>query len=114
MAQRTVVHLIDDLDGGVADETLEFGLEGSIYEIDLSSEHANELRDCLVQYVLVARRKTTRSAPPIAQRHGAATPPSRNTARAARAWALQQGIDVNERGRVPYGIIDQYLAATSN
>ena len=36
MAQQTTVTLTDDLDGGKAAETVTFGLDGRIYEIDLS------------------------------------------------------------------------------
>ena len=36
MAQRVQIKLIDDLDGADADETVSFGLDGVVYEIDLS------------------------------------------------------------------------------
>ena len=37
MAQKITVALEDDLDGGPADETVRFGLDGAEYEIDLST-----------------------------------------------------------------------------
>jgi hypothetical protein len=37
--------LVDDLDGGEADETVKFALEGVQYEIDLSKKNATKLRD---------------------------------------------------------------------
>ena len=38
MAQKTVVSLIDDLDGeSEADETVEYALDGVTYEIDLAA-----------------------------------------------------------------------------
>ena len=40
MAKETVIKLVDDLDGGVAHETVWFGLDGQTYEIDLSSKNA--------------------------------------------------------------------------
>ena len=40
MAQRVQTLLIDDLDGGEAEGTVRFGLDGAEYEIDLSAEHA--------------------------------------------------------------------------
>lgn len=43
MAQRTTVMLVDDLDGSNADESLEFGLDGASYEIDLTDVHAGAL-----------------------------------------------------------------------
>ena len=36
MAQRVQIILEDDYDGGSADETVSFGLDGAEYEIDLS------------------------------------------------------------------------------
>jgi nucleoid-associated protein Lsr2 len=36
MARQTTVRFVDDLDGSEATGTVEFGLEGRSYEIDLS------------------------------------------------------------------------------
>ena len=38
---------IDDLDGSAAEGTVLFGLDGTEYEIDLNTRHAQELRDAL-------------------------------------------------------------------
>ena len=68
MAQRTQVLLIDDLDGSSADETLNFGLDGAAYEIDLSTANAGLLRKALADYVAAGRRVTTSRArlpPPV-------------------------------------------------
>ncbi|MEU0092949.1 Lsr2 family protein, partial [Kribbella sp. NPDC006257] len=54
MAQRVQVVLEDDLDGGKADETVTFGLDGSTYEIDLSKKNAAKLRDALAGITMVA------------------------------------------------------------
>src|SRR5689334_12316647 len=56
VAQQTKVLLIDDLDGGDADETITFSLGGTAYEIDLSTQHAQELRTKLEKYTSKARR----------------------------------------------------------
>lgn len=42
MAQKVLVSLVDDLDGSEAEETVEFGLDGVSYQIDLSGENAEE------------------------------------------------------------------------
>ena len=44
MAKETITRLVDDIDGGVAHETVRFGLDGVLYEIDLSSRNAKKLR----------------------------------------------------------------------
>jgi Lsr2 len=56
MAQRVQTLLIDDLDGGEAEGTIRFGLDGAEYEIDLSAGHADALRRALAPYVSAARR----------------------------------------------------------
>jgi len=39
--------LEDDLEGGKADETVKFALDGIQYEIDLSEKNAQKLRDAV-------------------------------------------------------------------
>ena len=45
MAQKVQVILVDDIDGGAADETVSFSLDGVSYEIDLSTKNAASFRD---------------------------------------------------------------------
>ena len=47
MAQKVQTLFIYDLDGSEADGTVRFGLDGTEYEIDLNTDHAQELRDAL-------------------------------------------------------------------
>ena len=57
MAKKVTVTLVDDFDGaGAADETVEFGLDGVTYEIDLSTKNAAKLRNDLKQWVAAGRR----------------------------------------------------------
>ena len=56
MAQRVQIILEDDYDGGTAEETVSFALDGAEYEIDLSSKNASGLRDALAPWVAHARR----------------------------------------------------------
>jgi hypothetical protein len=107
MAQRIQTLLIDDLDGGEADGTVRFGLDGAEYEIDLSAAHNDELRKALQQYLAHARRTggTSKSAA-RARRGGAAV----DTAK-VREWAKEQGIEVKDRGRVPANVVEQYQTA---
>lgn len=51
MAKTVIVKLTDDIDGGDADETIRFGLDGRFYEVDLSTENASKLRDALKPYI---------------------------------------------------------------
>ena len=107
MAQRVTVELEDDIDGGPADETLRFGLDGSDYEIDLSKRNASTFRRQMAPYVDHAR-KAGRGQ----RRRPARTPSSRERSGDIRAWARAQGIAVSERGRIPASVVEQYEAAT--
>jgi hypothetical protein len=111
MAQKVQTLLIDDLDGGQADDTVRFGLDAAEYEIDLSAKHAEAMRKALEPYVSAARRASG----------SAARRPGRNGRRAAtagpdstavREWAKAQGIEVKDRGRVPAELIVKFKAAT--
>ncbi len=44
MATRIAIVVEDDLDSGPADQTLEFGLDGTKYVIDLSARNAARFR----------------------------------------------------------------------
>lgn len=109
MAQKVEVLLIDDLEGGSADETVRFGLDGVAYEIDLSDGNAARLREALTPYVQRARKATTRATRPRSSRSRASS--SRQESAEIRSWAKQQGISVNERGRIPGWIVEKYRAA---
>lgn len=60
MASKTVVELFDDLDGGRADETVTFALDGVEYEIDLSKANATALRNVFTAYIEHGHRVTNR------------------------------------------------------
>ncbi|RIJ77054.1 Lsr2 family protein [Nakamurella silvestris] len=112
MAKQTTVTLIDDLDGGKAEETIRFGLEGNQYEIDLSKKNAAALRKALAPYKDAARPARD-AAPKRAYRaRGTAAPASRKTELAAvREWAEANGIVVAARGRIAANVIEQFEAA---
>lgn len=101
MAKKMTVTLIDDLNGGPATETIEFGIDGVTYEVDLNAENAEELRGFLVPYITPARRvggrkkSTTSSA-------------RRSDLDDIRAWGRANGYRVSDRGRVSADVIDAY------
>ncbi len=110
MAQKVQVLLVDDIDGGTADETVSFALDGVSYEIDLTTEHATELRDALATWVGHARKIGGRTAGRGASA-GAARPRRASDAGAVRAWAKENGFEVSERGRISAEIREAYDAA---
>ena len=115
MAQRVQVLLVCDLHGDEtpAGETVEFGIDGSTYEIDVCEQHAGELRDRLAAYVGVARRAGGRSASAGSSRAGRRRRRSSGSGEAARIreWARSQGLAVPERGRIPAELAEQYARA---
>ncbi|QVQ50963.1 Lsr2 family protein [Spiractinospora alimapuensis] len=108
MAQKVQVLLVDDLDGGEAEETVQFAVDGSAYEIDLSGKNAAKLRETLAPYVEVARKaQTSKGRRGRLQR----SQPSRERSAEIRKWAKEHGKQVNERGRIPQSIVAEYEAA---
>ncbi len=109
MAQKVQVILVDDIDGGAADETVSFSLDGVSYEIDLSTANAAAFRDSLAQYVGTARkigRSTAgRSAGSNGRRRSSG---GDNRTAQIREWARSNGHPVNERGRIPATIVEAY------
>ncbi|MEY9214634.1 Lsr2 family protein [Thermobifida halotolerans] len=107
MAQKVQVLLIDDLDGGEAEETVSFGIDGSTYEIDLSGDNAARLRAALAPFVEAARKAPAKRA---AGRGKQRTAPNRDRSAEIRAWAKAAGKQVSDRGRIPQAIVDEYHA----
>jgi nucleoid-associated protein Lsr2 len=113
MAQKTIVQLIDDLDGSSSDsiETVTFGLDGVTYEIDLSDDNAGHLRDSLAQFISSARRTGGRAKRGTVTVAGAASNGSgrsREQTQAIREWAKKNGHDVSDRGRIPAAVIEAF------
>jgi hypothetical protein len=113
VAQKVQVVLVDDLDGGPADETVTFSLDGVSYEIDLTHDNAAALRDLLAPYVGHGRRvggprRSSASRGSSRSTSGGGTDPA-----VIREWARSQGHQVNERGRISAELRAMYDAAHS-
>jgi len=109
MAQKVLVELIDDLDGGKAAETVTFGLDGRSYDIDLSGKNAKALRKALEPFVDSARRAGNGKQTGNGARKAAAR--GRSTTQDVREWARLAGIEVAERGRISADVVAQFEAA---
>lgn len=108
MARKTTVELIDDINGEVASDTITFGVDGVDYEIDLTTENAEKLRDELSTWVEKARRVGGRKRP------GGVGGAARGSGDAAkvREWARENGYEVPDRGRIPSEIREAYESGT--
>lgn len=114
MAQKVQVILVDDVDGGEADETVSFSLDGVSYEIDVSEDNAQALRDALAPWVGHARRVSGRSGgrgrggSGRGRAGGAGGSGGRPDLSAVRAWARENGFQVSDRGRVSSEVMSAY------
>lgn len=109
MAKKVTVTLVDDFDDSkTADETVEFGVDGVTYEIDLSSKNADKLRDDVAKWAEHARRVGGRK-----RAKGITTKASvdREQTAAIRDWARRNGHQVSSRGRIAAGVVDAYNEA---
>lgn len=104
MSQRIRVDLIDDLDGSRAEESVEFALDGVSYIIDLSADNAAKFRDTLSTWTTAARRAGGRRS---RHRHITTGP----SAGEIRRWAHEQGMEISERGRIPFEVREAYAKA---
>ena len=124
MAQQTTVRFVDDLDGSEASGTVDFGLDGRRYEIDLSEANAMRLREALAPFVGAARtaggrRSAGRSAgrgrsarPSVAALQSTPARSTREETAVIRQWARDHGHQVSDRGRISKSIMAAYQAAS--
>ncbi|GLY95871.1 Lsr2 family protein [Actinoplanes sp. NBRC 103695] len=111
MARQVITTLIDDLDGKKADRTVEFSLDGASYTIDLSDANAGKLRKALDPFITAGTRVGRGGAVRVRASSGGRTATSRDENKAIREWALANGHQISERGRIPQGVSDAYRAA---
>lgn len=134
MAKRTIVQLVDDLDGrDIPDgggERVDFAVRGVRYRIDLSAANVAKFEKALAPFVAAAlkanghngksnpRRRRPRRAPrsgrasagSAATLNGSAGA-SRESLGAIRTWARKQGHSVSDRGRIPAVVVAAFDAA---
>ncbi|MFF5174533.1 Lsr2 family protein [Micromonospora sp. NPDC000089] len=112
MARKVITVLTDDLDGGKADRTVEFSLDGVAYTIDLSDENAGTLRKTLDPYISAGRRMGRGAVEPARPARRPTRPGvsgmDREQNRAIREWAGKNGYEISERGRIPVSVVEAW------
>jgi len=111
MAKQTIVQLIDDIDGGPADETVQFSIDGNAYEIDLNARNAARLRDAIAPFVGGARRASRAGSSAYSTPRRRPARGDREQTQAIREWARSNGHKIGEKGRIPATILEAYHAA---
>lgn len=115
MAKQVLTRLIDDLDGGDAEETVSFAFDGNSYEIDLSGSNAAEFRKLMDRYLhagtRIGRFGANAQLIPTRPTRGSAAASStlnREMNTKIREWAARNGFQVSERGRIPTHVVDAF------
>ena len=111
MAQKVLVEILDDIDGTPAAQTVQFGLHGVTYEIDLSDDNATVLRNELARYIDAGRRIGGRKVRVATGQSTTTTSSDRERNQQIRAWANANGYEVSERGRLSSEVIAAYEQA---
>jgi hypothetical protein len=118
MAKKKVEVLVDDLDGSPAAETVRLGWNGQWRELDLSKRNSATLSRALERYWNAGRPAST---PATQRRRRSARPRTGGVSRSSkqsrdpkviRAWAIDNGVAVPTRGRIPRSVELQYQEAT--
>ena len=106
MARKTVMIVVDDVDGQQLQdfETVRWSLDGKNYEFDTSAENAAAFREHVEQYRRLSRRVKS-GARPASQTKGVV---NGHSVAVVRAWALDNGYQVSDRGRIPAEVVQAY------
>ena len=108
MARQIITVLTDDLDGGDADGTVEFGLDGVTYTIDLSEKNAQTLRTAVQPFVDAGRRVSGDGARGGRRRLVQEPRSRREENQVIREWASRNGHALSQRGRIPSSVVQAY------
>lgn len=130
MARKLIqyIEITDDFDrDSPADETVEIALDGQVYELDLSSVRAKEIREFLHPYVEVAHeqwkmppRKKKRGKSVTAQALTETPKPKSDYASAKRdkeardkirSWAEGVGWELAKTGKIPVDVLREFMEA---
>jgi len=111
MAQRTTIQLVDDIDGKVLREgqgqTVTFALDGTTYEIDLSTRNAEKFRGLFQDYIAAGRKISGGRS----RRGSSSSTTTRDyDPKAVRKWAASNKVDVPTHGRIPREVLERFRA----
>lgn len=117
MARKTLVQLVDDLDGSPIAEgegrTVAITLDGASYELDLSTAHADELDELLEPYLSAARKVGRKTPGRATSSSSSSSAPKSDPSelQKIREWAKENGHAVSDRGRISSVVREAYDAA---
>lgn len=111
MAKKIVI--LDDLDDSKeADETLLYLVDGEYWEIDLAADNAEEFREAFSRYLRVSRPVAAKDAVRRIVANATDAPYGEYDPAVVRAWALENGVEVSGKGRIPEHVVGMWRSAT--
>ncbi|MEV5776839.1 Lsr2 family protein [Streptomyces antimycoticus] len=117
MVQKVVTTYVDDLTGEESEEigTHTVLIDGAGVELDLSSRSYDQLLEALSPYLNAKGARRVRGSitngSAARGKRQPATPSGRQDTAEIRAWARENGYEVNNRGRVPATVREAYAKA---
>jgi hypothetical protein len=105
MVRKEILEVRDDLDQTPGASTVSLGLDGRLYEVDLSERNKAKLDKALAKYIAAARKVGARTA----TRSSASG--RRPDLAEVRHWAQAIGYDIGDRGRISAEVLTAYDAA---
>jgi hypothetical protein len=90
-----------------------FGLDGVLYQIDLSKKNAVKFRDLVAPFVTAGTKVGRGGVTAVRGGDRRVRVPAgadRDQNRAIRDWAQAKGISVSDRGRIKQEIVDRFHA----
>ncbi|MFH9421410.1 Lsr2 family protein [Streptomyces sp. NPDC017529] len=113
MAQKIVTIYTDDLTGEESAEaaTHTLAVDGIAYEVDLTPDSYDKLLEAIGPFLKAGRRTGRIKAGAAPRKTGAAASAGSGETAKIRAWAKENGYEVNERGRVSADIREAYQNA---
>jgi hypothetical protein len=103
VATRTHVVVTDDITGAEGATTYTFQVGKEAWEIDLADPAP--LYEALQPFIAAGRKVSSRRAGRVSERNTHAE------SSRIRAWAVENGYEISERGRVPAAVREAYEAA---
>jgi hypothetical protein len=115
MAQKVVTLYTDDLTGEESSEVSTYTIlvNGAGVEIDLAPDSHDKLMEALGPFLGAdgARRVRGGASGKARRSRGGSRSIGGMDTSAVRAWAKEQGLEVNDRGRLPAPIVEAYEKA---
>ena len=87
--------------------TIIFGFGSDVYEIELCPSHTKELTG-LMSGLIANAHKTPMSMAVSPAKNGKRNSVSRTTSKRIRQWAIDEGIECGQNGRLPERVIKLY------